>query len=117
MNPHRRIFMKHAGLCGMGAALYLAGCGGDSEPAAKDTAKAVAARMNAETCTDLSELTSGQIKIRDTFGYVDRSDDADMICRTCEFWKAPAAGVLCGGCTLMAGPIHPEGFCDSYSEA
>ena len=52
MNPYRRIFMKRAGLCGMGAALYLAGCGGDSEPAAKDTAKAVAARMNAETCTD-----------------------------------------------------------------
>jgi len=108
MDIYRRIFVKRAGLYGLGVALHMIGCGGDSEQAA---------HTSAESCTDLSNLTTGQIKVRDTFGYVDRSDDEDLVCRTCEFWQAPAAGGLCGGCTLMAGPIHPDGFCDSYSDA
>ena len=117
MNPNRRIFMKRAGLCGLGAAFYLNGCGGDSEKAAEKAEQATAALEKADPCTDLSDLTEAQVQIRDTFGYVDKSDDPDLICKNCAYWTEPAAGGFCGGCTLMAGPIHPAGTCDSYEDA
>lgn len=117
MNPNRRIFMKRAGLCGLGAAFYLNGCGGDSEKAAEKAEQATAALEKADPCTDLTDLSESQIQLRDTYGYVDKSDDPDMICKVCEFWTEPAAGGFCGGCTLMAGPIHPAGTCDSYEDA
>ena len=103
-----------AALLALALAVSLAGCGdggGDRDAAAGK------ASPLAEPCADLSGLTSEQIALRDTFGYVDRSDEPDLVCRTCEFWTEPPTGSPCGGCTLFAGPVHPEGFCDSYSEA
>ncbi len=89
MNPYRRKFMKRAGLCGLGAAVYLTGCGGDSEQTGQDAATADA-QKDADPCSDLSALTAAQIQIRDTFGYVDSTDDPDMVCRVCELWTPPS---------------------------
>lgn len=118
MALNRRIFLRLAGLLGLGAALGSAACGGDSAESSQakqtiDRAKAAAA--DAARCTDLSDLTDDQRALRDSFGYVDLSDDPDLECLGCEFWTAAPFGGLCGGCTLMAGPIHPKGTCDSYS--
>ena len=112
MAATRRKFMKITGLCSLSATFWLAGCGGE-----KEKAEPAASLETADPCTDLSELSEAQVQLRDTFGYVETSDDPDLACRVCEYWTEPAAGGFCGGCTLMAGPIHPAGSCDSYEEA
>jgi hypothetical protein len=120
MSLTRRLFLRLAGLVGLGATAGLAACGGDageSSQAKQTIDRAKAAAQDAARCTDLSELTEAQKQLRDSFGYVDLSDDPDLVCIGCEFWTEPPYGGVCGGCTLMAGPIHPQGFCDSYAEA
>jgi len=115
----RRTFCRLAGLLGLGTTLGLGACGGEREShqakQAVDRAKAAAA--DASRCTDVSDLTAAQRELREDFGYVDLSDDPDYACRSCAYWTEPPFAGLCGGCTLMAGPIHPEGSCDSYEES
>jgi hypothetical protein len=125
----RRVFLRRAGLAGMGAAVLLAGCGrGDEKATAEaDTAAGTAARTPADTagqavaeprpCDDLSGLSPEQIELRETFGYVEEAPDPEFECHHCEFYHEPAPGKYCGGCTLFAGPVNPEGFCDSFSAA
>jgi hypothetical protein len=116
----RRTFCRVAGICGLGALCGAVGCtsgGGDSasgEGAATGT-NAAASAAAADPCADLSGLTANEIALRDTFGYVPRSDDPEVHCSVCEFWEAPTAGAACGGCQLFAGPVEPEGSCNSFS--
>ncbi|MFN2370383.1 MAG: hypothetical protein ABR506_04425 [Candidatus Krumholzibacteriia bacterium] len=122
-DPLRRLFLQRAALTGAGAVLLLAGCGGGDKPAAEATgqagpaANAGAAAPGPRSCDDLTGLTPSQIQVRESFEYVEQAEDPALACRLCEFWKAPAAGTFCGGCTLFAGPVNPEGSCNSFSEA
>lgn len=129
MEPTRRQFLRRAGLLGLGAAVVMAGCGGNGQPSAQQTSgaaetaaggdSAASAESPAEPrpCDDLTGLTPEQIQLRGTFGYVEVSPDPDLECHHCEFYQAPPAGRFCGGCNLFAGPVNPEGHCDSFSEA
>ena len=100
----RREFLRAAGLCGLGATLWLAGCGGNTEQSARKTGQAAASAAGENPCQDLSDLSDAQIKLRQTFAYVDRSEDPDTACRHCNYFKEPAPGGACGGCMLMEGP-------------
>jgi hypothetical protein len=117
----RRAFLVRAGLAGAGAALLLAGCGGGGaqEQAQAPAGQGGAPAAGAETgpCDDLSGLTAAQVQVRETFEYVEQAEDPELACRLCEFWTAPEAGRHCGGCTLFAGPVSPEGSCNSFSQA
>jgi hypothetical protein len=66
-------------------------------------------------------LTCGSVEddtLRDTFEYVDVSTyGAAEDCRNCEFWMPVEAGASCGGCTLIAGPISPYGWCTAWAPA
>ena len=129
IDPTRRVFLRQAGLAGVGAALLLAGCGRDDEKvsAESDATAGTSARAPTGTadraaaeprpCDDLAGLTPEQIQLRETFGYVETAPDPELECHHCEFYKQPAPGEYCGGCTLFAGPVSPEGFCDSFSAA
>ncbi|MCS6799678.1 MAG: high-potential iron-sulfur protein [Myxococcota bacterium] len=65
-------------------------------------------------CTDTTGLTDQEKAIRAQLEYVDRSTVAGQNCANCRFWvPAPREGA-CGGCTLIRGPIHPEGHCKSW---
>jgi len=118
----RRAFLGRSGFLLAGATLWLAGCG-RSEPRASAAGGEVAAAADtaevagADPCNDLTALTKDELALRETFGYVPHSSDPEIECEHCEFYKEPVAGKPCGGCTLFAGPVEPEGMCDSFSAA
>lgn len=97
---HRRISRRHAltvVVASSGAALL--GCGGSS----------------GVRCDDVSGLSANDADFRRGQGYVDRSTRPGRTCASCNFFEA-AAPESCGGCTLIAGPINPEGYCNLWVE-
>ena len=66
-------------------------------------------------CTDTVGLSPAQTATRQTNEYVDRTPDPAKACSGCQLYKAPAAEGQCGGCTVVAGPIHPQGYCKLYT--
>src|SRR5687768_5396348 len=65
-------------------------------------------------CTDTSGLTAQEIAVRQSLEYTDVSPQADKRCSICRFYTAAASQDRCGGCTLIKGPIHPDGYCKSF---
>jgi hypothetical protein len=53
--------------------------------------------------------------MRQSLGYVEQSVAPEHWCHNCAFWQAPAEGTPCGGCTLIQGPINPDGWCRSWA--
>lgn len=116
----RRTFLALAGklgLLGLVAPLTAAGCGGGGDDAAQSDQSAPAAKVDDTGCNDVSGLTESQIEARRMFEYVETAADPAEACKLCAFWDEPEAGQLCGGCTLFAGPVHPDGSCNSFEEA
>lgn len=63
------------------------------------------------TCTDESGLTPDQVNQRNNIAaYVDHSPKPAELCSNCIHYE-PAAPKQCGGCKVVAGPIHPDGWC------
>lgn len=109
-----------AGIASLTVLSPLGGCGGEekaSDSAASSGARDATASGTPDPCNDLSGLTEAQIETREMYEYVAESEVPEELCRDCEFWKAPDKGATCGGCTLMAGPIAPDGWCNTWSEA
>lgn len=68
-----------------------------------------------EGCNDLSGLTEREISIREQLQYVAQSEKAEQVCKNCRFWLPAQPGDNCGGCQLIKGPIHPNGWCASWA--
>ena len=116
---NRRQFVKRAGLwtlAGVGAAI-LQGCTPDEqeEIAAKPHNAISAAREAADPCNDISQLTPDERVTRTTFKYQPVAKDPTKLCVTCNFWIPDPQNGLCGGCTLVKGPIHPKASCISWA--
>jgi len=121
----RRQFMQQvggygiAGIAAIAGLTALSGCGGEKEAekvAAKPHNAISAAKEAADPCNDVSTLTRDELATRTTFKYEAKATDATKPCDTCNFWEPAAEGDLCGGCTLVKGPIHPLGSCMSWVE-
>ncbi|MDX2474699.1 MAG: hypothetical protein QNL91_13440 [Candidatus Krumholzibacteria bacterium] len=121
----RRQFIQQAGgfgLAGIAAITGLmaqSGCGADKEveKAAATPHNAIeAAKAVADPCNDLATLTKDELVTRTTFKYETQATDPTKLCNTCNFWQPSTKGELCGGCTLVKGPIHPLGSCMSWVE-
>lgn len=69
------------------------------------------------SCTDVSNLTDEQIQTRKSLQYVDDSPHAEKRCNNCKFFEPPAAGKQCGGCQVVPGPIHPQGYSTAWASA
>lgn len=65
-------------------------------------------------CNDLSGLTEREISMREQLKYVAQSEKAEQVCKNCRFWQPAQPGETCGGCQLIKGPIHPNGWCQSW---
>jgi High potential iron-sulfur protein len=66
------------------------------------------------TCTDVTGLTPDDVTMRNTTAaYVDQTPDAAKRCSGCVQY-VPAAPDACGGCKVVKGPIHPDGWCKLY---
>lgn len=105
-----------AGFLTLGA--LLAGCdkgGGDAAGgAAGGEAPKGEAPSAALDCTDVSGLSEADKKTRDAFKYVEKSPDPKKLCSNCQLYLQPEGGSGCGGCTIVKGPINPDGYCASW---
>ena len=112
----RRSFLQRMSLLGavsIGAGSLLSACGGGSETDTGDTDTGDTDVTADFSCTDTSGLTEQELATRENLGYVDESPDPEKLCSNCEFFL-PAGENECGGCTLIKGPIHPDGYCNSW---
>jgi len=69
-----------------------------------------------DPCADLTGLTEDDISSRKEFGYVAQSPDPEKLCNNCGLWIESEEGSKCGGCEIMAGPFHPQGYCTAWIE-
>ena len=69
-----------------------------------------------DPCSDLSQLTEEEKLIRKELEYVAKSPYPEKVCDNCAVWIKPEEGKVCGGCEIMAGPVHPKGYCASWVE-
>jgi hypothetical protein len=70
---------------------------------------AAACKKGPQSCTDVSKLTST------TLGYEDFSREAGKTCVKCSQYTEPPAADQCGGCKVLPGPVHPNGYCRVFS--
>jgi hypothetical protein len=66
-------------------------------------------------CQDVSGLSETDAELRNQLEYRDDSPYGEKkSCSSCAFYKAGKKNE-CGQCTLVKGPIHPLGYCNSWS--
>lgn len=114
----RRRFLRKAGsfgLLGLGVS-SLTACGSEeSERADSKTSGGGEPSTAGDPCSDVSDLTESEIEKRKGAGYVKQTSDPESRCDNCSFWLPPKDDEPCGGCVVIPGPIHPEGYCNSWA--
>ena len=68
-----------------------------------------------DSCNDVSSLSSSDKAVRDALKYSDTSPDPAKLCKGCLQYEASADPAQCGGCKVVKGPIHPDGYCSSWA--
>lgn len=111
----RREFLQRALALGMataGAGVVLSACGKKEEkkPEAKKPAAKKPEAKKALKCDDAAGLSDADKATRKNNAYVDKSTTAGKKCDNCQLYQAKAPGA-CGGCAVVKGPIHPDGYC------
>ena len=67
------------------------------------------------SCDDTSGLSAEDTELRAALEYRDRSPhETAKNCGNCAFYVAGDKD-QCGQCTLVKGPIHPSGYCNSWA--
>ncbi|MDX1732892.1 MAG: high-potential iron-sulfur protein [Halioglobus sp.] len=66
-------------------------------------------------CSAPELLTRGDLEMRGTMAYTDRSPDSDQTCGNCLFFQGGEFDG-CGGCNILAGIIDREGYCESWAQ-
>ena len=103
----------------VGGATLLAAC--ESSPADSGESAPAAAEGGGEfSCNEpgqLEGLTEAQIQNREAQNYTDTTPNPAQRCDNCGLWEDPAPGENCGGCSVVAGPIHPAGWCSIWVPA
>lgn len=82
--------------------------GGGETPPSGGTEPAAAG----PTC-DAAALPDAEKQKRTALGYIDASTMPDKNCANCNLYKEDN-GAGCPGCTLFAGPVTAEGYCNSW---
>ena len=66
-------------------------------------------------CKDVSDLNKAAKMLRNELQYQNTSPHGkEKDCSNCQFFR-PAKKSQCGGCTMVQGPINPEGYCNSWA--
>ena len=67
------------------------------------------------SCQDVSGLAEADLELRSALEYRDDSPRGEQErCSSCAFYRAGKENA-CGQCTLVRGPIHPLGYCNSWA--
>ena len=67
-------------------------------------------------CMDAPDLTEAQKNTRKALKYADSSDKEGQLCDNCQYWEPAKNEGECGGCRVVPGPIHPKGWCSSWTK-
>ena len=75
---------------------------------------------SAPQCFDPDSLSSGELSLRKSQGYVDRSkaanpDGSTRTCAGCQFFQASSADAGCGQCQILGGPVSGGGHCNAWA--
>ena len=111
----RRSFLGRfvtVGAAGLGATSLLAACGGEAETGA--TSSTSSQGVDASSCEGYDALDASALQTRQALGYVDATPREGQNCANCRFYTQPAGASPCGGCQLFAGPVSPDGWCQSW---
>lgn len=126
----RKEFLKRismVGAIGIGSTTLLEACSGGSKQktsasqsnnmgsSSSKSEMASSGSTTADPCADISNLTASQKKMRETLKYTGHSPYPKKLCSNCQFFTAPASGKKCGSCSIVAGPINPDGHCTSWT--
>lgn len=65
-------------------------------------------------CGDTAGLSAEEIAARSAAKYADVSLFPDKMCVGCTHYVVGAANA-CGGCKVIKGPVHPNGYCTLYA--
>ena len=121
---NRREFLERAALIGaaaIGAGSLLSACDPPEQDAEPAEPEAEAQPEDADfSCNDeeaLAGLDEDDIQRRESHEYVDDSPVEGEYCYNCMHWEDPAAGEDCGGCAMIPGPFHPDGWCNIWAPA
>ena len=76
---------------------------------------ATACKKGPSSCNDVSGLTPDQQNTRNTLGYIDTSDQPGKNCAKCAQFVAPPKEDACGGCKVLPGTVHPNGYCRAFT--
>lgn len=68
-----------------------------------------------DPCNDLIDISDGEIKKRESLGYVLKSAVPDNFCGNCAVYIPPKPNEKCGGCILFKGPVYKEGHCVQWA--
>jgi hypothetical protein len=75
----------------------------------------VACQKGPQSCTDVSKLTEVQKSTRTSLGYEDISREPGKTCVKCSQYTEPPSADQCGGCKVLPGPVHPNGYCRVFT--
>ncbi len=120
----RREFLQRAGMIGaavVGGSQFLSACdkgGGGSQKGQSGSGGQQGGGEGAGEldCTDTSGLSESEIKTRESLKYVDETPKPDKTCDNCRLYEKPESEGKCGGCTVVPGPVHPKGYCNSWQK-
>jgi hypothetical protein len=76
---------------------------------------ALGCQKGPQSCTDVSKLTEDQKKTRTTLAYEDFSREPGKTCVKCSQYTEPPSADQCGGCKVLPGPVHPNGYCRVFT--
>ncbi|MFK5973882.1 MAG: hypothetical protein QM485_11465 [Flavobacteriaceae bacterium] len=68
-----------------------------------------------DSCNGLTSVSAGEIKKRESLGYVTKSSVPDNICGNCSLFIPPKPNEECGRCILFRGPVHYDGHCVQWA--
>jgi hypothetical protein len=85
-------------------------------PLATGVLSACGKKTEPDSCQDVAGLSDADKATRTSLSYTDRAPEKDRHCSVCTYWQPAKDPAECGGCTLVKGPIHPNGFCTAYQK-
>ncbi len=69
------------------------------------------------SCTDTTGLSEQQIQTRTALKYTDDAPTAKQVCENCQNYQPATDPNACGQCTVVPGPVHPQGWCTAWVPA
>ena len=104
-------FLTTGGLF-LGGAYILSSCNSNDVINKPESVKEGKAK---DSCNDLSGISEGELKKRESLGYVTKSPNDENYCGNCSLYIPPKEGEACGGCLLFKGPVFKEGHCVQWA--